>query len=585
MDDKLEQYRRAVIQSSKNRLWPLYGAGFENLGRNGRPIAVDIPSYGPDELLVRHDACGICFSDIKVINAGEQHPRIFRDMKKEPVVLGHEVTLTIVGVGENLTDQYKIGDRFIVQADVYYGGVNYAYGYMIQGGMSQYSVIGERVLHGDEGNYLIPVQPQTGYAESALVEPWACVVATYNQTYRTGLKPGGVTWIMGTPQAREDYFFSAGLNESNHPARLVLSNVPPAFAARLREQAARLHIEVLDLPLERQKVYDERLRHEAAVIHFDPLPPGFDDIIVLGPDPDIIEAVSPHLAHFGIVAIMADTPLPRLVQVDIGQVHYHRSLYIGGSGPDIAQVYRRRPVRSQLKAGGKTWLVGAGGPMGHMHVQWALQLDQPPAVLLCTALTWHRLRTIESEFWADALTRNMVFTCLSADNQAYRERLAEIAGNGFDDIIVLAPFAEAVADAAAYLAPGGVMNVFAGLKRGTLVTLDLNLVCQRDIRIIGHSGSTIADMRLMLEHVESGRLSPNHTVAAVGSLEAARAGYEAVRGATFPGKVVIFPHIKEFPLTPLTQLDDKLPTVYAKLNKGREWTIEAEQEFLRLMLP
>lgn len=585
MVDKLELYRQATTLSGENRLWPLYGAGFENLGQNGRPIKVELPSYGPDELLVRHDACGICFSDIKVINAGEQHPRIFRDMKKEPVVLGHEVTLTVVGVGENLADQYKVGDRFIVQADVYYGGINYAYGYMIQGGMSQYSVIGERVLHGDEGNYLIPVQPEIGYAESALVEPWACVVATYNQTYRTGLKPGGVTWIIGTPQARDDYFFSADFDESNHPAQLVLSHVPPAFAARLCEQAARLNIEVLDLPWERQKAYDERLRHETVVIHFDPLPPSFDDIIILGPDPDIIEAASPHLAHFGIVAIITDTPLPRPVQVDIGQVHYHRSLYIGGGGPDIAQVYRRQPVRSQLKAGGKTWLVGAGGPMGHMHVQWALQLDQPPATLLGTALTWHRLQTIESEFWARARTENVNFICLSADGEDYRERLAGVAGDGFDDIIVLAPSTEAVEDAAAYLAPGGVMNVFAGLKRGTMVTFDLNLVCQRDIRIIGHSGSRIPDMRLMLEQVERKRLSPNHTVAAVGSLEAARAGYYAVRDATFPGKVVIFPHIKEFPLTPLSQLNESLPTVYAKLNKGREWTIEAEQEFLRLMLP
>ncbi len=585
MSDKLERYRRATVLGQENRLWPLYGAGFENLGRDGRPITGEMPTYGPDELLVRHDACGICFSDIKVINAGEEHPRIFRDMQQEPVVLGHEVTLTIVGVGENLRDQYKVGDRFIVQAEIYVNGVNLAYGYMLQGGMSQYSVIDRRVLKGDDGNYLLPIQPQTGYAESALVEPWACVVATYNQTYRTGLKSGGVTWIIGTPQARDDYYFNAGFDEQSHPARLALTNVPPTFAAWLREQAARLHIELVEIPLDRLKLEDERLRHEPGGVFLDPLPPGFDDIIVLGPDPDIIEAVSPHLAHFGIVAIMADTPLPRPVQVDIGQVHYHRSLYIGGSGSDIAQVYRRQPVRSALKAGGKTWLVGAGGPMGHMHVQWALQLDRPPATLLCTALTWHRLRTIESEFWARALTENINFTCLSGDGEAYRERLAEVAGDGFDDIIVLAPSADAVADAAAYLAPGGVMNVFAGLKRGTMVTLDLNLVCQRDIRIIGHSGSTIADMRLMLEQVESERLSPNHTVAAVGSLEAARAGYYAVRDATFPGKVVIFPHIKELPLTPLTQLNDILPTVYAKLNKGREWTLEAEQEFLELMLP
>ena len=75
MTDKLEEYRKVrEAMPDTNRLWPLYGAGFENLGREGQPINTDIPAYGPDELLVRHDAVGICFSDIKVINAGEQHP-------------------------------------------------------------------------------------------------------------------------------------------------------------------------------------------------------------------------------------------------------------------------------------------------------------------------------------------------------------------------------------------------------------------------------------------------------------------------------------------------------------------------------
>jgi threonine dehydrogenase-like Zn-dependent dehydrogenase len=51
------------------------------------------------KLLVRHDAVGICFSDIKVIRAGENHPRIHRSMKEQPVVLGHEVALTVVEAG------------------------------------------------------------------------------------------------------------------------------------------------------------------------------------------------------------------------------------------------------------------------------------------------------------------------------------------------------------------------------------------------------------------------------------------------------------------------------------------------------
>ena len=52
----------------------------------------------------------------------------------------------------------------------------------------------------------------------------------------------------------------------------------------------------------------------------------------------------------------------------------------------------------------------------------------------------------------------------------------------------------------------------------------------------------------------------------------------------FPGKVVIYPHIKPLPLTAVPDLKDVLPTVYAKLKDGREWTNEAEAEFLRLML-
>ena len=105
MTDKLQAYHEGTTPiGNTNRLWPLYGAGLENLGQDGQPIEVPAPTCGPDELLIRHDAIGLCFSDIKVIKQGPNHPRIGRDMVKEPVVLGHEVSLTVVGVGENLRD-------------------------------------------------------------------------------------------------------------------------------------------------------------------------------------------------------------------------------------------------------------------------------------------------------------------------------------------------------------------------------------------------------------------------------------------------------------------------------------------------
>jgi threonine dehydrogenase-like Zn-dependent dehydrogenase len=569
MSDKLVKYQKGDQPiKGPNRLWPLYGAGLDNLGRDGRPIETPLPQYGPDELLVRHDACGLCFSDIKVISLGQEHPRIFRDIKQDPVVLGHEVTLTVVGVGENLRSQYKVGDRFIVQAEIYVKGVNYAYGYMLQGGLSKYAVIDQRILNGDDGNYLIPVQPQTGYAESALTEPWACVIAAYGLQYRTSLKKGGTTWIIGASNGGRAYTISQGFDQTSAPARLLLTNVPADFARWLQERATALKVEVVSVPDLANPPVEQ-----------------IDDIVLLGADPDIIEAVSPRLANHGILAILADTPLPRPINVDVGRVHYNRWLYVGTSGPDVATAYSEVPARSTLEPGGRAWFVGAGGPMGRMHVQRAIQVAHGPKTIVCTDVSELRLDDLCTSFAGEAAAKGIEFICLNPTNQAaYQAGMARFKEQGFDDVIVLVPVPAIISDAASYVAPKGIVNIFAGVARGTMAKLNLSDAYLKSVRVFGHSASSIADLRLMLQQAESGELSPNRSVAAVGSLSAARDGLKAVKDTTFPGKVVIFPHIKEMPLTALPDLKDKLPSVYAKLKEGREWTVEAEKEFLRLML-
>ena len=54
-----------------------------------------------------------------------------------------------------------------------------------------------------------------------------------------------------------------------------------------------------------------------------------------------------------------------------------------------------------------------------------------------------------------------------------------------------------------------------------------------------------------------------------------------VKAGTFPGKTVIFPHIEDLPLTALPDLHKILPNVAEKLQDGRFWTKEAEEELLR----
>lgn len=569
MSEKLNDYKKGVDTLPKeNHLWPLYGAGLESLGKDGQLISVPMPTYGPDELLIRHDACGLCFSDIKVISQGQSHPRIYQNMEIDPVVLGHEVTLTVIGVGENLRDRYKVGDRLSMEPEIFVKGRSQAYGYYYQGGLSQYSVLGPDFYNNDHGNNLIMIKPDTGYAEIGLAEPWACVVAAYTLTYRTGLKAGGTTWVIGAGDARS-FTIGAGFDAASHPARLLLSAVPENTSSWLKERAASLGIEVVDAP------------------DLDSPPVDMvDDIILLGADPDIIEKVSPHLEQFGVMAIMAQAAMPRKVNVDIGRVHYQRWVYVGGAGTDIARAYSDIPVRSALKPGGKVWFVGAGGPMGRMHVQRAIEFQNPPATIVCSDVSDMRLDELCSTFAEQAREKGIEFICLNPMNKAeYEAGMAPFKDSGFDDIIVLAPVPPVIADAGTHLGAKGVMNVFAGVPRGMMTSLDLSDAYLRDTRVIGHSASDMDDMLLVLDKTYEKELSPNRSVAAVGSLSAAKDGLKAVKDATLAGKVVIYPNIKELPLTTLPELQEKMPTVYALLSDRGEWTNEAEAEFLRLMLP
>ena len=572
MTPKYTQYRKgAMPEKTENVLWPLYGAGLENLGKEDQPISVAMPEFGPDELLVRHDACGLCFSDIKVIRQGEAHPRIYRNMQEDPVVLGHEVSLTVVGVGENLRGQYSPGDRFILQADIFVNGVGYAYGYEIQGGLSQYTVIDQRVLNGDHGNYLIPIRPETGYAESALVEPWACVIAAYYLQYRNQLKDSGIAWFIGPDEG--EYSLTNGFDQESHPAKIYLTNMTGSFGSWLRKQADMLGIPVVEVAEIVAVEGEASLENQV------------DDIILLSPTAELVETVSPYLAYHGVLAISARQAFTRKAKIDIGRVHYNRWLYLGGQTGDLDQIYAQAPQRTELKKGGRSLFVGAGGPMGRMHVQHAIESKDHPGLIVCSDASDLRLKDLDETFAEEARAKGIEWLCVNPMNKEdYEKVMQPFQAEGFDDIIMLVPISAVIADSAPWLAKDGVMNIFAGVARGTTAELDLNTLTNRNARVIGHSASQIEDMLTMLNKVEEGELSTNRSVAAVGSLAAAKDGMKALIDAVYPGKVVIFPNIKPLPLTSVLDLGEILPEVAAKLKDGRIWTKEAEEAFLEAML-
>ena len=576
-DDILERYRRAEGPlPAVQQAWPLYGAGFENLGQGGRPVEMPLRPCGPDEILVRHDAVGLCFSDLKVIRAGQSHPRIYDDMRAKPVILGHELAVTVVAVGENRRARFHVGERYVVQADVYYQGRNLAVGYALPGGLEQYSVMGREVLDGDEGCYLLPVDPALGYAEAALAEPWACVEAAYSMEYRTRLKPGGVAWFVGAPGA-SDFLLTRGLDEHAHPRAIVLSDVPPCLAAGLRGQAGTLGVPVVEADGLTPERYAEAAERAGVA--------AFDDILLLGPHAaDSIAAASALVAGGGALILASAEPYPEPAPVDVGRLHYDRILLGGTVGPDLAEGYR--PFARELAPGGTLWLLGASGPMGHMHLQRALQRPQRPARIIASGRRAARLALVAERYGALARRRGVELICLSEEAlgaSGVAARVRELTGGrGVDYCVVLAPDAGVAARAWDLVALGGVLNLFAGLNRGTQVPLDLNpLRDGRQRRIVGSSGSRIEDLAGVLEKACSRALAPEQATVAVTGLEGARQALQGVAEGHYPGKVVVYPHARGLPLTTLSEMAARMPAVAARLGEGGVWTREAEEELLR----
>ena len=582
-EPKLAAYRQAEAKiPPQSWLWPLYGAGLENLGTDGRPIEVDTPTIGPDELLVRHDAVGLCFSDIKIIQSGENHPRLLgRDMKANPVVLGHEVAMTVVRVGENLQTKYRPGDRFIIQADIYYKGVGMAYGYALQGGLSQFNVIGKEILEGDEGSYLIPVKPETGYAQAALTEPWACVTASYDVVYRAGWAPEGAVLIVAGPAASDNYALGTPYAGGQPPARVVTMGVTGALQEELRTRSQTEGFALVELGAPSEDTLQEAVTASGK--------DGFDDVVLLGTDIALYEAVEPLARRDAVLNLVGAQGLSGAAQVDVGRVHYDNLSLTGTPSEVIADAYE--PVRTELRASGYSAFLGAAGPMGQMHVQRALEAAQGPKLVVATDLIADRLATITEKFSniieeKQGVTEVALRTPDGKSPQEFNAGLVEMTGGaGFDDIVVLAPSAGVVAGAVSMLAPNAVMNIFAGLPRGTKAPIDLSCVVDRGNRFTGTSGSAIHDLRNMLHSAESGLLNPNLSVAAISGMCDVKKGLEGVMHQAFTGKCVIYPQILDFPLTHLEDLKDSLPSVYAKLGPHESWTIEAEAEFLKEMLP
>ncbi len=155
------------------------------LEKSGCPLQlkqVDVPTPSPQQVLIKVAACGVCHTDLHIVDNELPHPKL-------PLILGHEIVGTVVELGSQVSQlgQFKTGDRVGVPWLGYTcGRCRYCRsgrenlcdqprftGYTIDGGYAEYTVA--------DAQYCFPLAAAYDSAEAA---PLLCAGLIGYRTYR-----------------------------------------------------------------------------------------------------------------------------------------------------------------------------------------------------------------------------------------------------------------------------------------------------------------------------------------------------------------------------------------------------------------
>ncbi len=322
------------------------GRGFDNLALTTLPV----PQPGPNQLLARVDAAGVCTSIIKLIDQGPDHTFINGwDMQQHPVILGDEGSVTLVKIGQNLRDQYQIGQRFGIQPAVDIDPINHrqryrdnaknmhkcAVGYTLGGNLAQYILIQEEVL---QAGCLLPLpNPDQAYFEVSMAEPISCVYSAQQRNYHLlkkgphaprqphiGILPGGLTVVIGAGSMGR---LHAEMALAFNPATLIVSDLVPERLDKVNTtigpKAQQKNVRLLT-------VTPDKLADAVAQSSNNR---GVDDLILAVGIRPVQQNALELLAPGGVANLFGGLPKGQhLLDLDALAVHYREIKLVGSSG-------------------------------------------------------------------------------------------------------------------------------------------------------------------------------------------------------------------------------------------------------------
>ena len=301
----------------------------------------ELPEMQEDEIIAKVVSDSLCTSSYKAAKQGAAHKRVPDDVAEHPTIIGHEFCGEIVKVGSKWADQFKPGQRFIIQPALNYKGSLNSPGYSYQyiGGDATYVLIPHEVM---EMNCLIPYDGDSYFAGS-MTEPYSCVIGTFHAMYHTtygsyvhqmGIKENGTMLMLAgngpMGQAAIDYVIHC----DRRPSLLVVTG-------RRQEQLDRL-AELLTV--------EDAAAHGVKLVYFNTAATedakadllaltggkGYDDVLVFAPAAPMVELGDELLGYdgcFNFFSGPSDKEFKALF--NWYNVHYAFTHIVGTSGGNI----------------------------------------------------------------------------------------------------------------------------------------------------------------------------------------------------------------------------------------------------------
>ncbi len=306
--------------------------------RDLRLETFELPEIKEDEILADVVTNSICMSDYKAAIQGENHKRITKDIAKKPIIIGHEQCGTILKVGENLKDKFKVGMKYSIQPAINYPGkeseaVGYSYQYV--GGNATKIIIHPEII---ERNCLIPYFGDS-YFQASLSEPIACILGALKSQYHVkpqqykhekGIKIGGNLALLGGAGPMGLEFLDIIINGNRKPKTIVMTDINQEKLDRAAiifspEEVAKKGIRLYYVNVNNNQSVNELLSLSDNK--------GYHDVFVMVPNAAVVEQASMILSADGCLNFFTGpTNKDFSASFNFYNVHYYGHHVIGSVG-------------------------------------------------------------------------------------------------------------------------------------------------------------------------------------------------------------------------------------------------------------